>query len=79
MSTWNAISVFPTESPESLNCCWVFYQHVRDMRALTKTSSEIVFLDGFEMVVPVSYGRLQKQMERMGRWISHYSNNPVYC
>ncbi|MBF0707843.1 competence protein ComK [Alkalihalobacillus hwajinpoensis] len=79
VSNWNAISVFPTESPESIDCCWVFYQHVRDVYAITKSTTMILFQDGFELLVPVSKGRLQKQMERMGRWISHYSNNPVYC
>ncbi|MGA9290898.1 MAG: competence protein ComK [Anaerobacillus sp.] len=79
VSTWNAISAFPTESPESMDCCWVFYQHVKEMYALSKSSTMILFHDGFELIVPVSKGRLQKQMERMGRWISHYSNNPVYC
>ncbi|MCA0172643.1 competence protein ComK [Bacillus sp. RAR_GA_16] len=79
VSTWNGISVFPTESPESLECCWVFYQHVRDAYALTKNTTKILFQDGFELIVPVSKGRLQKQMERTGRWVSHYSNNPVYC
>ncbi len=79
VSTWNAISAFPTESPESIDCCWVFYQHVKEMYALSKSSTMILFHDGFELIVPISKGRLQKQMERMGRWISHYSNNPVYC
>ncbi len=79
VSNWNSISVFPTESPEKMDCCWIFYQHVKEMTALSKGSSKVHFLDGFELVVPVSLGRLQKQMERMGRWISHYSNNPVYC
>ncbi|MDP4552888.1 competence protein ComK [Alkalihalobacillus macyae] len=79
VSNWNSISVFPTESPEKMDCCWIFYQHVKEMTALSKSCSKILFLDGFELMVPVSVGRLQKQMERMGRWISHYSNNPVYC
>ncbi|WP_270181325.1 competence protein ComK [Alkalihalobacillus sp. CinArs1] len=79
ISTSNGICAFPTESPDNLECSWIFYHHVRNMTSLTKNSSMVHFHSGLKLEVPVSLSRLQKQMERMGRCISHYSNNPVYC
>lgn len=79
ISTANGICAFPTESPDNLDCYWIFYHHVRNMMPLSKHSTIVHFHSGLKIEVPVSYARLQKQMERMGRCISHYSNNPIYC
>ncbi|WP_377890122.1 competence protein ComK [Alkalihalobacillus sp. R86527] len=78
ISTSNGICAFPTESPDNMDCYWIFYHHVRNLVALSRMSSMVHFHSGLQLEVPVSYARLQKQMERMGRCISHYSNNPVY-
>lgn len=78
ISTSNAIYAFPTESPENLECYWLFYQHIRSMTTASRNTSIVSFHSGLKLEVPVSLARLQKQMERMSRCISHYSNNPMY-
>lgn len=78
ISTSNGIYAFPTKSPDHLDCFWLFYQHIRSMTAVSRNVSNVHFHSGLRLEVAVSSARLQKQMERMSRCISHYSNNPMY-
>ncbi|RSL35120.1 hypothetical protein D7Z54_00670 [Salibacterium salarium] len=62
------IYAFPTFSHRNPNNCWIFYSHIRKGIADENTGEGIViFFDGQQLPVHVSYPRLDKQILRTSR------------
>lgn len=69
------IYAFPTSSPSSPDCIWIFYQHVKTMKPHQKNPdySLIVFKNYDELEVPISLSVLQRQMQRTSYCIVRFS------
>lgn len=71
------IFAFPTHSPESFECNWIFYNHVRYIKTVNPPSenrqSIIEFKNGQQITLNESHYILKKQMERTARCILCFS------
>ncbi|TLS36535.1 competence protein ComK [Pseudalkalibacillus caeni] len=71
-----SIYAFPTESPTQIECCWIFYSHVR--RIIPRNNEcTIEFKNKTTLDVRVSEHQIRKQRERAGNCMSHFSNRFV--
>ncbi|MFC4402899.1 competence protein ComK [Gracilibacillus xinjiangensis] len=61
------IYAFPTQSPVSYDCIWLFYQGIRGIRPLeTNSKTAIQFINGTEFILAQSYHTIHTQFERTG-------------
>ncbi|MEQ6376321.1 competence protein ComK [Bacillaceae bacterium S4-13-56] len=58
------IIAFPTKSPDTYDCVWIFPQHVKRIITTPTGESEIFFKDGQSIVVNESRFVLEKQIQR---------------
>lgn len=65
------VGVFPTTSPENMNCVWIF-NHRFEVDALGKRKSRVRFLSGQSIIAPVSKHTLEKQQLRLHTSMSTY-------
>lgn len=59
---------FPTHAINDERCCWIFYSHVHYINTnpySIEPSSKITFINGEELIVPISSHSLQTQMKRI--------------
>lgn len=65
------ICVFPTESPSSPNCIWLFYNHIDDIEFFRKTKTSIIhFSNGTTVTILISPHNLQQQFLKAGHVLS---------
>ncbi|UNP76347.1 competence protein ComK [Bacillus nitratireducens] len=65
------ICVFPTESPSSPNCIWLFYNHIDDIEFSRKTKTSIIhFSNGTTVTILISPHKLQQQFLKAGHVLS---------
>ncbi|WP_050632358.1 competence protein ComK [Bacillus andreraoultii] len=58
------IYFFPTASPKQHHCLWISYSHVSTFKRLDRYHTEVVFITGESIEVPISYLSFEKQMLR---------------
>ncbi|WP_445506878.1 competence protein ComK [Niallia sp. 03190] len=78
------IYAFPTKSPSQINCCWIFYHHVKHIQKPTRSTpreyhSIIVFKNGQELLRTESTFILEKQMYRTWMCIQDLSGRSIQC
>lgn len=66
-----SVGVFPTASPKSLNCSWIF-NHSFEVEVLGKSKSRVTFLGGESIFVPASKHILEQQQLRLHMSLSTY-------
>lgn len=66
-----SVGVFPTASPENMNCVWIF-NHPFKVEVLGKEKSRVIFSSGESIIVPVSKHTLEKQQLRLHASLSTY-------
>ncbi|MED1565089.1 competence protein ComK [Bacillus paramycoides] len=65
------ICAFPTESPSSPNCIWLFYNHIDDIEFSKKINkASIHFLNGTTVTMHISPHKLQQQFLKTGHVLS---------
>lgn len=65
------VGVFPTTSPENINCVWIF-NHPFEVEELSKGKSRVKFRSGESIIVSVSKYILEKQQLRLHTSLSTY-------
>ncbi|KAB8133664.1 hypothetical protein F9U64_12240 [Gracilibacillus oryzae] len=58
------IYCFPTKSPRSYDCYWLFYAHIYKINAGDYDSSVIHFTNGLQLILAESFHSLQNQYDR---------------
>jgi competence protein ComK len=73
------IYAFPTNSPSSHDCMWIFYFHVKEVKpnGNNKAQTMITFNNSEKLLVDVSYQIIKKQMLRTSYCILRFS--PRFC
>lgn len=76
------IFAFPTHSPKSFECSWIFYHHVKYITIFTSPSkqtfqSKLTFKNGKTITLSESLYILEKQMQRTALCILKFSKNPI--
>lgn len=65
------ICAFPTESPASPNCIWLFYKHIHTIEFFKKTKkAKIFFSNGFTVTIQISSHKLSQQLWKAGYVLS---------
>lgn len=65
------ICTFPTESPSSPNCIWLFYNHIHDIEFCQKIKkTKIHFSNGTTTTISISPHKLQQQLLKAGYILS---------
>lgn len=72
------IFAFPTHSPKTFECCWIFYHHVKYFTMFTApsdqtTQSKLIFKNGQTITLSESHYILEKQMQRTALCILRFS------
>ena len=61
------IILFPTTSPLSQDCVWVSLSHVQKYIKIDSNNTKIIFDNGKEIIVPVSFRSVENQISRATR------------
>ncbi|MED1409474.1 MULTISPECIES: competence protein ComK [Bacillus] len=65
------ICTFPTESPSSSNCIWLFYNRIQDIEIFKKTKqAKIYFSNGTTVTIQISPHKLSQQLWKVGYVLS---------
>lgn len=65
------ICAFPTESPSSPNCIWLFYNHIEEIEFSKKTNkANIHFFNGTTITIQIGSHKLQQQFFKSGHILS---------
>lgn len=65
------ICAFPTESPSSPNCIWLFYNHIDDIEFLKKSKKATIhFSNGTTTTIHISPHKLKQQLLKAGYVLS---------
>lgn len=59
---------FPTTSPANKNCIWIAHSHVDKIIPVEKSKTKIIFKNGKSIIVNVSFGSMQNQMQRTAQF-----------
>ena len=57
------IIVFPTLTPKNEKCCWILLNHIKNYKK-NNNNSMIIFKNGYELNLDISYGSLENQIFR---------------
>jgi competence protein ComK len=73
------IYAFPTHSPSSHDCMWIFYFHIKEVKpnGNNKAQTMITFNNAHELLVDVSYQIIKKQKLRTAYCVHRFS--PRLC
>lgn len=63
----NNIIVFPTTSPTSDDCVWISLKRIKSYKKIDNISTKIIFDNGVEIDVPISFRSLENQISRASR------------
>lgn len=63
----NNLVVFPTSSPRSNDCCWIFLNRVDNIYRIDNDNTKIVFDNEREIIVPCSFRSIENQFSRASR------------
>lgn len=72
ISNRDSLHVFPTASPRSRECVWLFLHQIDGVAADAKRT-KIIFKNGYELTIDVPKHIIQTQMERLNTCIQLYS------
>ena len=61
------IILFPTTSPLSQDCVWISLKHILKHERIDSNNTKIVFDNGKEIIVPVSFRTIENQISRAAR------------
>ncbi|MES5891552.1 competence protein ComK [Bacillus cereus group sp. RP43] len=65
------ICAFPTESPSSPNCIWLFYNHIEEIEFFKNIKKSIIhFSNGTTVTILISPHKLQQQFLKAGHVLS---------
>lgn len=59
---------FPTTSPRNMNCSWINHSHVKEIQPTEFDRSKVIFYNGEEVIVDVSYGSMMNQLQRTAQF-----------
>ncbi len=59
---------FPTTSPKNRNCSWINHSHVNHLDSVGQDQTKISFYNGTSIVLDVSYGSMQNQLQRTAQF-----------
>lgn len=59
---------FPTFSPISPKCSWIAHSHIDQVNRITNQSTEVIFKNGKQVILEVSYGSLLNQVQRTAQF-----------
>lgn len=60
---------FPTSSPRNKTCSWLAHTHIDNVHPTNnKKSSQIIFKNGRDIILPVSYVSMEKQLARAAQY-----------
>lgn len=59
---------FPTLSPTNPNCAWIAHSHIKDIIEVENQSTKILFKNGLNIIVNISYGSLKNQINRTAQY-----------
>ncbi|KMJ56400.1 competence protein [Bacillus sp. LL01] len=70
--------IFPTHSPTSMVCVWIFYHHITTFKPLPNSSNKtlITFTNAEQHTLDVSYPTFEKQMQRTSYCIVRLTHRP---
>lgn len=63
----NNIIVFPTSSPTADDCFWISLKRIKSYKKIDNISTKIIFDNGVEIDVPISFRSLENQISRASR------------
>lgn len=63
----NNIIVFPTSSPNADDCFWISLNRIKYFEKVNNYSTKVIFDNGVDIIVPVSYRSLENQISRASR------------
>ena len=64
---YNNVIIFPTTSPTSDDCAWISLKRVKGIEKIDIYNTRIIFDNGREIIVPVSYRSIENQLSRASR------------
>lgn len=64
---YNNVIIFPTTSPTSEDCAWISLKRVKGIEKIDIYNTRIIFDNGREIIVPVSYRSIENQLSRASR------------
>lgn len=67
------IYAFPTHSPKQFECSWIFYHHIQSLNAHSPKQTMITFKNNEEIILPISYVKLEKQYLRTASCILRFA------
>lgn len=59
---------FPTYSPISPKCSWIAHSHIDQVNRVTNHSTEIIFKNGKQILLDISYGSMLNQVQRTAQF-----------
>ncbi|WP_449354094.1 competence protein ComK [Virgibacillus natechei] len=59
---------FPTSSPANPKCSWIAHSHIDEINKLTNHRTEIIFKNGKQIVLDVSFGSMLNQVQRTAQY-----------
>lgn len=65
---YSGMYYFPTESPLSSSCIWIAHTHVKSIKSTGHEGTEVFFTNGKSLVVDISYGSMQNQINRTAQF-----------
>lgn len=69
---------FPTYSPTSPKCSWIAHSHIDQINQTEKGRTELVFKNGKDIVLDVSYGSMLNQVRRTAQFRFMLDNRIKY-
>ena len=64
---YNNVIIFPTTSPTSEDCAWISLKRVKGIEKIDIYNTRIIFDNGREIIVPVSFRSIENQLSRASR------------
>ncbi len=65
---YSGMYYFPTESPLRSTCIWIAHTHVKKIKEATHQRTEVIFTNDKRLIVDISYGSMQNQINRTAQF-----------
>lgn len=59
---------FPTCSPTNVKCSWIAHSHIDQLKQVANQQTKVMFKNGKNMIVDVSYGSMLNQLQRTAQY-----------
>ncbi|UCZ52935.1 competence protein ComK [Bacillus shivajii] len=71
------IYAFPTHSPSNMDCMWLFYQNILQLKPAPPHDTTITFTNNESITINCSYYTMEKQLHRTSYCVIRFSNQAM--